>query len=932
MKRLSQIAILWFSLWTISTAAAEIVPDATVLASEQQRIQAIERASATTVAVFDNGGQGGGSGVVISPDGFALTNFHVAAPSGTAMKCGMNDGKIYDAVIVGIDPVGDVALIQLLGRDDFPVAEMGDSDRVRVGDWVFAAGNPFLLANDFRPSISYGIASGIHRYQYPAGTLLEYTDCIQTDAAINPGNSGGPLFNAEGQLIGINGRGSFEKRGRVNVGVGYAISINQIKRFLGHLKSGRIVDHATLGATVATEEEGRVVVDDILESCDAFRRGLRYGDEIVRFAGREITSANALKNVLGVFPRGWTVPLSYRRDGETFDTKIRLTGLHDPSQLFDLVQQEAKKPAKPPEGDHPEPQEEKPKRKISDLLKKKKPKLPNVVTERFEARRGYANYWYNLQKQQQLWRGYRREHAGNNTGYDWKISGRLANDEPFIIETSQEKATCRMPNGFTAADFSQNLELQLSPPGSGGLLLTLHLWQRFLEKGLRQFGEVYYLGQLPAGPEGQLLDCLVGIYAGIETRFFFSSESGNLVCIEMFPDDDHDPCTLRFSDFAEVGGQPMAKRWKVFYAGRLFADFQIDSLIGAKNIFVSAAPEQASEPHQEAIPVPPTRQAIVEAQRKVVKIYGAGGLRAMEAYQSGILVSPQGHVLTMLSYVLDTDDLVAILDDGRKWPLEFVRSDPVRAIAVLRLQIEGESLPYFDLHDTIEAKEGHRIMALSNLFGIATGDEAVSVLQGVITAIAPLDARRGALQSNYRGQVYVLDAYANNPGAAGGALVDWQGRLLGMLGKELRSEVTGTWLNYALPTKVLADPVHDLLAGRTPSNTDSLHLKPEQPLSPEMLGLRLVPDVLSRTPPYLDAVRRGSAADQVGLQPDDLIVFVEEQPIASCKELLAQLALHEREARITVSVLRDGNLVEFQLQVGLPQEPLSESEPETNLP
>ena len=84
----------------------------------------------------------------------------------------------------------------------------------------------------------------------PAGTLLEYTDCLQTDASINPGNSGGPLFDAEGRLIGINGRGSFEKRGRVNVGVGYAISINQIKNFLGYLHSGRIVDHATLGARV----------------------------------------------------------------------------------------------------------------------------------------------------------------------------------------------------------------------------------------------------------------------------------------------------------------------------------------------------------------------------------------------------------------------------------------------------------------------------------------------------------------------------------------------------------------------------------------------------------------------------------------------------------------------------------------------------------
>ena len=89
-------------------------------------------------------------------------------------------------------------LIKLLGRDDFPTAEMGDSDQVQVGDWCFAVGNPFLLATDFQPTVTYGIVSGVHRYQYPAGTLLEYADCLQTDAAINPGNSGGPLFNAEG--------------------------------------------------------------------------------------------------------------------------------------------------------------------------------------------------------------------------------------------------------------------------------------------------------------------------------------------------------------------------------------------------------------------------------------------------------------------------------------------------------------------------------------------------------------------------------------------------------------------------------------------------------------------------------------------------------------------------------------------------------------
>ena len=125
-------------------------------------------------------------------------------------------------------------------------------------------GNPFLLATDFTPTVTFGLVSGVHRYQYPAGTLLEYTDCIQIDTSINPGNSGGPLFNMKGELIGINGRGSFEKRGRVNSGVGYAISINQIKNFLGHLHAGLDTDHATprrRWSTTRDREDGGLAPD-----------------------------------------------------------------------------------------------------------------------------------------------------------------------------------------------------------------------------------------------------------------------------------------------------------------------------------------------------------------------------------------------------------------------------------------------------------------------------------------------------------------------------------------------------------------------------------------------------------------------------------------------------------------------------------------------
>ena len=567
--------LCWVLMLGAGFVRAETPPAEAVLAAERARIEAIERASAATVAVFDGSGQGGGSAVLISPDGFALTNFHVTAPCGPAMKCGLPDGMLYDAVIVGIDPVGDVGLIQLLGRDDFPYAELGDSDDVVVGDWVFVAGNPFLLADDFQPSVSFGMVSGVRRYQYPAGTLLEYAECIQTDAAINPGNSGGPLFDAAGRLIGVNGRGSFEKRGRVNVGVGYAISINQIKRFLSHLESGRIVDHATLGAIVSTAEDGRVLVDDILEECDAFRRGLRYGDEVVRFASREITTANALKNALGVFPRGWIVPLSYRREGETFDTYVRLMGVHDPSQLYDLVQREAEKPNEPPRPGRPqdgEDQEEPaPAPKTGGEAK-----LPKEVAARYEPRRGYANYWFNRDKQSQLWERYRTANSLADGGYAWRIRGRLPDDRPFELRLSQAEAALRLPYGNYGANFQGDLETQLSPPGSGGLLLALHLWQRLLDKGLSKFGEVYYLGQLPLGRGDERADCLVGTHAGMEVYFLFSPETGELVGIDLFPAEHLDPCQLRFSDFGELAGRRLPRHWTVLYGDSVFAELQID--------------------------------------------------------------------------------------------------------------------------------------------------------------------------------------------------------------------------------------------------------------------------------------------------------------------------------------------------------------------
>ena len=553
-----------FILLVLSPAPLWSQPDLSALReqarqAEQRRIQVIEKAITATISVFSTNGQGGGSGVLISPDGYAITNYHVVKPCGSAMHCSLPDGELYDAVLVGLDPTGDIALIKLLGREDFPVAELADSDQVRMGDDCFAVGNPFLLATDFQPTVSWGVVSGTHRYQPPAGTLLEYTDCIQTDAAINPGNSGGPLFNAQAQLIGINGRCSFEKRGRVNVGVGYAISINQVKLFLEHLKSGRIVDHATLGATVAHDSEGRVRVDNILTSSDAFRRGLRYDDELLTFAGRTIETANQFKNILGIFPKGWRVPLQYRRDNQIYSIHVRLAGLHSREELVEMIQGPASRELPLPTSD-PSP-------------------LSDEVKAWLEDRRGYANYHFNRYHRDQLWTRFQNhteiEPIPNAPLARWKLEAHLEEGTPLTIILGHDGAGLRWGQQNFTIDPSLDLGQQRVPDESGGLLAALSLWHRLVTLSPTGYGDVYFLGALPDTNQ-QIYPVLVGTYDVTETNFFFDDNSGFLTKLEMFADANDDPCELRFMDYRLVNGQMFPHTIQVRYGDAFLWTIHID--------------------------------------------------------------------------------------------------------------------------------------------------------------------------------------------------------------------------------------------------------------------------------------------------------------------------------------------------------------------
>lgn len=560
--------------------AADDVPDV-VLAAQRERTEAIARAVASAISVYTADGNGGGSGVVISADGYALSNFHVTSPVGEYMQCSMSDGRLYDAVIVGLDPTGDVALIKLFGRDDFPVAVMADSNEVQAGDWCFAVGNPFLLATDFQPTVTYGIVSGIHRYQFPAGSILEYADCIQTDASINPGNSGGPLFNADGYLIGINGRGSFEKRGRVNVGLGYAISINQIKNFMGHLRSGRIVDHATLGATVSVDQDGHVVVSNILESSDAYRRGLRYGDEVLRFGGRSIGSVNAFKNVLGIYPRGWRVPLTSLRDGEQHQLLVRLAGVHAREKLIELVQKKpgkAKPQPKPrptPPGKKPGKQPDEPKKNPDSPHGPKTPVIPDEFAKFIKKKSGYANYYFNQQSLQRVWNGCRTDGDFSKATGDWNLKGQSADAGEVTIQLGHSESAVTVPAGRSTVVMGTDFSEQLGPAGSGGLLAALHIWRRVMIEGPSKIGAAYYLGTQPLRGREGLYDVVVVTFDVVEVQMSFDPKTGRLLALEMFPELGQDPCEVYFDDYREVGGLQVPHRMMAWHGDGIFAEIEL---------------------------------------------------------------------------------------------------------------------------------------------------------------------------------------------------------------------------------------------------------------------------------------------------------------------------------------------------------------------
>jgi serine protease Do len=201
------------------------------------------------------------------------------------------------------------------------------------------------------------------------------------------------------------------------------------------------------------------------------------------------------------------------------------------------------------------------------------------------------------------------------------------------------------------------------------------------------------------------------------------------------------------------------------------------------------------------------------------------------------------------------------------------------------------------------------VLAVSNLFGVAVGDERASVQRGVIAAVAPLEARRGAADAPYTGTVYVLDFTTNNPGSPGGALVDARGRLLGMIGKELRASASGIWLNYALPVDEVLAGCAAVVEGRAGMTTAAA----APPFDLGLLGIVLVPDLLDRTPPFVETLLPESAAARAGLAADDLVIAVGGRAVGSRAAAERAVGAIAAGDPVRLSVIRAGTVVDIDL-------------------
>jgi Do/DeqQ family serine protease len=285
-----------------------------------------------------------GSGIIVQRVGdryYVLTNNHVVKDA-SDISVQLNNQRVFKAVVVGTDPRKDVALVSFQSKDNLPVADLGDSNSLQVGDIVLAIGNPL----GFESSVTMGIVSALGRHG-PQGDVAAYTDYIQTDAAINQGNSGGALVNTKGQVVGINTWIAAPNGG--NVGLGFAIPINNARTEISQFIDKGRVEYGWLGAQIANIQDGSTypgfasdlkvegingaLMLDLFKGSPADKAGLLPGDYITAVAGKEMKGADELTQAVGGLEPGQTYPFNLVRYGQKMQVSVKIGVRDDRDQV-----------------------------------------------------------------------------------------------------------------------------------------------------------------------------------------------------------------------------------------------------------------------------------------------------------------------------------------------------------------------------------------------------------------------------------------------------------------------------------------------------------------------------------------------------------------------------------------------------------------------
>jgi len=362
MKRIVSFAFVFVWILSFTSFAAETVQEATVKVAEDVGKSVVSISSVVKKKVSgryfgtpfeDFGGNfdqffkeffgeipqrelkrvGLGSGVIIDEEGYILTNQHVIAGA-SEIKVKLSDGREFNAEVKGTDERNDLAVIKIKAKK-LPVARLGDSDALKIAEWVLAIGNPFGFAIDNpEPTVTVGVISALHRFLPSLGRREKsFDDLIQTDAAINPGNSGGPLVNLKGEVIGINTAIITTSGGYQ--GLGFALPINKVKTILKKLISGEKILYGWLGVSIqdlnddlrnyfGIKERRGVIVVKLFKNSPAEKAGVKEGDLILLFNSRPIKATRDLIRLVSAAEVGAEVPMIIVRNGKQQTVQVKI--------------------------------------------------------------------------------------------------------------------------------------------------------------------------------------------------------------------------------------------------------------------------------------------------------------------------------------------------------------------------------------------------------------------------------------------------------------------------------------------------------------------------------------------------------------------------------------------------------------------------------